>query len=304
MTFGMHIGAFAIYDAVSQWLGCTAVTTSGGTVTPSTRQLEIADELGTTVFVGFSEYLVHLAGVMAERGFDPREALPSIRSFSVAGNPASVEKAWGRPAYDFFGASEYGMIGSQLPGETGLRIWDDVAFVEIIDPDTGEPIEEPDVLGSLVITSLIRTTSPVVRFDTHDLTCWLELPHRDGSADSHIDHHRGRSDGMMRIKGVNVWPEACAELVSTLPLLNGQYYCVLSNEDGKDSFKLLAEAREAGVDRDAAATALSNAFKRTFEVSIDVEVVDAAALTPLTGYGIENKIRRFEDRRGPVGGSS
>jgi phenylacetate-CoA ligase len=302
MTFGMHVGAFAIYHALVDELRATPVTTSSGLVTPTRRQLDLAAQLGVNAIVGFPDYMLHLAEQLRTEGVDPRTAIPTLRSFTVAGDPTRVEAAWGRPAYDFFGASEYGMVGCQLPGEAGMRFWDDAAVVELLDPATGDSIDTADTLGALVVTSLFRKASPLIRFDTHDLTRRLVPDEQAETTLTYLDHHKGRSDGMIRIRGVNIWPEACAEVVRGQTGLNGQYFCVIesSGSPPRDTMTLMAEAAEVSLDLGSLATALESALRDAFDVRISVEILEPGALTELTGYGIDNKIRRFEDRRRPV----
>jgi phenylacetate-CoA ligase len=104
---------------------------------------------------------------------------------------------------------------------------------------------------------------------------------------------------MVRIKGVNIWPEACAEVVRGLPDFNGQYYCILETvgDPPRDTIRILLEAAEEIIQPETVAPAAAAALRRAFDVRIDVEVVGAGALTGLTRYGIDNKVRRFEDRR-------
>lgn len=303
MTFGLHIGAFAVYHAAVDWLGCTPVTTSSGLVTPTQRQLELLREWGASLIIGFPDYMLHLAHEARKLGLDPRTDFPRLRILSVAGDPRPVRDTWGKESYDFFGANEYGMIGAQCKYSNGLHIWEDVAIVEVLDVDTGEPITEPGRVGNLVVTALYKETSPVIRFNTRDLTRLMpEERCACGSWFRRIDHHLGRSDGMIRLRGVNVWPEACGEVVRRQPGFNGQYYCILERKGDppRDNLLLQAEAESADADFARLKADLEEALRRQLEVRIEVEVVPPMALQPKTRYGIDPKIRRFEDRRSKV----
>lgn len=300
MTFGLHVGSFAGEHAVRRWLGCVPITTSSGSVTPSRRQIEIAREWGTTFFMGPPDYFLHLAQVAREMGVDIQRDL-KVRLMSIGGDPRPVEDAWGCPCYDFFGANEYGMISAECQERQGLHIWEDAVIAETVDVDSGEPVG-PGEKGNLVITALYKDGAPVIRYNTKDLTRLFDAqPCACGSWFRRMDHILGRSDTMVRLRGTNVWPEACGEVVRMDRRVTGEYYCIVERAGqpphDRDEMTIIVEYKDNVSDQAALKKDLEEALRAHLDVSIKVELAQPSSLARLTGYGTEPKIKRFEDRR-------
>lgn len=300
MTFGLHVGAFAGEHAVRRWLGCVPITTSSGNVTPSRRQIELAREWGTTFFMGPPDYFLHLAQVAKEMGADVRRDL-KVRLMSIGGDPRPVEEAWGCPCYDFFGANEYGMIAAECPERQGLHIWEDAVIAETVDVESSQPVG-PGEKGNLVITALYKDGAPVIRYNTRDLTRLMEVePCSCGSWFRRMDHILGRSDTMVKLRGTNVWPEACGEVVRKDPRVTGEYYCIVERVREppyqRDEMTIMVEYKDGVSDHEGLKRDLESLLRANLEVSISVELAPPKSLARLTGYGIEPKIKRFEDRR-------
>lgn len=298
MTYGLHVGGFVGDHTVWRWLGCVPVPTSSGLTTPTRRQVEILRDWGVTATCGFPDYFVHLAAVARQMGLDPARDF-KMRVFSLTGDTASVMAAWpGAQAYDFFGANEYGMVAAECHERGGLHFWEDAVIPEIVDVDTTGPLG-PGQKGNLVITALYKTGSPVIRFNTRDLTRLMpEERCRCGSRFKRMDHHLGRSDTMVKLRGVNIWPEACGRVVRKDPRVTGEYFCYVHKEGSppRDELTVMVEYRE-GADLEALKKSLEGSLKEDLEVRINVELVPPGSLTKTTGYGIDPKMKRFEDRR-------
>ncbi len=299
-TYGLHVGGMACDYANSRWLSCVVIPVSSGNVTPTRRQVEIARDWGAVCVVGYGDQLVHWAAVAREMGIEPSRDL-AVRFLSVVSSPRRVEAVWGLPAYDWFGANEYGMIATECHEKNGLHIWDDAIIAEIVDADALEPLE-PGQKGDLVITALYKSGSPVIRFNTRDVTKIMPGERCGcGSYFTRMDHHLGRSDTMVKLRGLNVWPEHCGEVVRKDPRVAGEYFCYVervgSSADPRDEMTVMVEHREGETDLDSLKKALEARLKQELEVRLNVEVVPPGSLAGLTGLGADTKIRRLDDRR-------
>ncbi|MBQ1403765.1 MAG: phenylacetate--CoA ligase family protein, partial [Lachnospiraceae bacterium] len=145
--------------------------------------------------------------------------------------------------YDIYGLTEiYGPgIGINCKYDTGMHYWDDYLYLEIIDPATGQNVPDGE-WGEIVITTLVKEGAPLIRFRTHDLSRIIPGECPCGSKFPRIDVITGRSDDMMKIKGVNVFPKQIEEILATFPELSSEYQIRISHLDGKDSMRIYVEA--------------------------------------------------------------
>ena len=145
--------------------------------------------------------------------------------------------------YDIYGLTEiYGPgIGINCKYDTGMHYWDDYLYLEIIDPATGKNVPDGE-WGEIVITTLVKEGAPLIRFRTHDLSRIIPGECPCGSKFPRIDVITGRSDDMMKIKGVNVFPKQIEEILATFPELSSEYQIRISHLDGKDSMRIYVEA--------------------------------------------------------------
>ncbi|MEX0835140.1 MAG: phenylacetate--CoA ligase, partial [Nitriliruptor sp.] len=208
---------------------------------------------------------------------------------------AEVEDAFGMHAVDIYGLSEVigpGVANECVEVKDGLHVWEDHFYPEIIDPVTGEVLPDGEE-GELVFTSLTKEAMPVVRYRTRDLTRLLP-----GTARTmrRIEKITGRSDDLIILRGVNLFPTQVEELLLDVPGLAPHFECVLTRPERMDQLTVRVEARDGqlagSADRDAAARALRRRIKARIGVGVDVEVVDPAAITRSIG-----KAKRVIDRR-------
>ncbi|MDA0256524.1 MAG: hypothetical protein O3C25_02105 [Chloroflexi bacterium] len=299
MLYSTHNGPFIVDEALYQWLGCVPVTTSAGIVTRSTRQIEIMRDWNVRGLVGFQDYVIQLARTAKEMGIDVARDLKLAHISTMGGNPRLVEKEWGLPALENYGMHETQVMASECPARAGMHLWEDAFVIDIVDIETGEPLPDGEV-GSIVTTALYKTGVPVVRYDTKDTTRVLSRERCEcGSQLTRIDFLQGRADTMVKLRGVNVWPEACGDVAKRDPRVGSEYFCIADRVDARDEMTLLIET-EPGVaagDREAIARDVADALRAQLSVSIAVEVRGPGELQELTRFGIESKPRRFEDRR-------
>ena len=153
-----------------------------------------------------------------------------------------VAESLGIELYDIYGLTEiYGPgIGINCQYETGMHYWDDYLYIEIIDPVTGKPV--PDgAMGAVAITTLVKEGAPLIRYRTHDLSRIIPGECPCGSKFPRLDTIMGRSDDMMKIKGVNVFPSQIEEILAGFPEVSSEYQIRISHLDGKDTMRLYVE---------------------------------------------------------------
>ncbi|MET0886382.1 MAG: hypothetical protein ABWX92_08015, partial [Mycetocola sp.] len=171
--------------------------------------------------------------------------------------------------------------------------------------ETGEPLP-PGHKGNIVVTALYKTGTSQLRYNIQDISASYELAQcACGSWHKKLDYFQGRSDTMVKLRGVNVWPEACGKIISGHPGINGEYYCYVERvqPDGKparDEMTIMVERADGTGDSDRLREELAQLLKQKTGVVIGVELVERDGLRELTGHGHRAKLKRFEDRRGSI----
>ncbi len=209
------------------------------------KQLQMMMDMGSTVLCATSSYALLLAEEIEQRGIKDKIKLKK----GVIGSERWGEKMrqristeLGIELYDIYGLTEiYGPgIGINCKYDTGMHIWDDYLYLEIIDPVTGENV--PDgTFGEIVITTLVKEGAPLIRYRTHDISRIIPGECPCGSKYPRIDVIQGRSDDMMKIKGVNVFPKQIEEILALFPELSSEYQIRISHLDGKDTMRIYVE---------------------------------------------------------------
>ena len=224
-------------------LGAMAIPMGPGN---TNKQLQMMMDLKSTVLCATSSYALLLAEEIEKRGIADKIHLKK----GVIGSERWGEKMrkriseeLGIELYDIYGLTEiYGPgIGINCKYDTGMHYWDDYLYLEIIDPATGENVPDGE-WGEIVITTLVKEGAPLIRFRTHDLSRIIPGECPCGSKFPRIDAITGRSDDMMKIKGVNVFPKQIEEILGTFPELSSEYQIRISHLDGKDSMRIYVEA--------------------------------------------------------------
>lgn len=230
------------FQAGCERLGAMAVPMGPGN---TEKQLQMMIDMGSTVLCATSSYALLLAEAIEKRGIKDKIRLRK----GVIGSERwsekmrrSIESKLGIDAYDIYGLTEvYGPgIGISCDAHDGIHYWDDYIYLEIIDPKTGETV--PDgTWGEIVITTLQKEGAPLIRFRTHDLSRILPGSCPCGSRFPRIDTIQGRTDDMIKIKGVNVFPSQIEELLKDFPEVSSEYQIHISHLDGKDTMRLYVE---------------------------------------------------------------
>ena len=210
------------------------------------KQLQMMQDLKSTVLCSTSSYALLLSEEIEKRGIRDRIHLKK----GVIGSERWSQKmrdqiagSLGIELYDIYGLTEiYGPgIGINCRYNTGMHYWDDYLYIEIIDPVTLKPVPDGE-MGEIVITTLVKEGAPLIRYRTHDLSRIIPGTCPCGSRFPRIDVITGRSDDMMKIKGVNVFPKQIEEVLGLFPELSSEYQIRISHLDGRDSMRIYVES--------------------------------------------------------------
>jgi phenylacetate-CoA ligase len=294
--YGLFTGGLGIH-AGAEHLGCTVVPVSGGM---TERQVRLIKDFQPDIITVTPSYMLALADEMERQGIDPTATSLKVGIFGA--EPwtdqlrHALEERLDIHAVDIYGLSEVigpGVAQECLETKDGLHVWEDHFYPEVIDPGTGQALPDGE-LGELVFTSLTKKAMPVIRYRTGDLTRLLP-----GTARSmrRIQKITGRSDDMIILRGVNVFPTQIEELLLQQPALAPHFQCVLGRQGPLDTMTVTAEAAPGAGDdtADAAARHLAERVKNTIGVTVAVHIVPAGSIERSTG-----KMRRIVDNRSPA----
>lgn len=209
------------------------------------KQLQMMMDMKSTVLCSTSSYSLLLAEEIEKRGIKDKICLKK----GVIGSERwsdkmreNISSKLGIELYDIYGLTEiYGPgIGISCKENCGMHYWDDYIYIEIIDPVTGKNLPDGET-GEIVITTLVKEGAPLIRYRTHDLSRIIPGECKCGSKFPRIDTIMGRTDDMMKIKGVNVFPSQIEEVLGTFPEISSEYQIRISHLDGKDTMRIYVE---------------------------------------------------------------
>ncbi|GAA6175729.1 phenylacetate--CoA ligase PaaK [Sulfitobacter pacificus] len=287
---GIHLGADA--------LGLSTYPISGG-MTP--RQVRLIDDFKPKGITVTPSYSLSILDEFAAQGLDPRDCSLEVGIFGAEpwtnAMRQEIEQAFDMHAVDIYGLSEVmgpGVSMECVETKDGLHIWEDHFFPEIINPETGEPVAEGEQ-GELVFTSLTKEAFPIIRYRTRDLTRLLP-----GTARSmrRMEKVTGRSDDMIILRGVNVFPTQIEEALMATKGLAPHFQIELSRPGRMDQMQVLCECADANMsdeDRQAAVKTLSALIKQTVGVSVKIEVADAGGVARSEGKAVRIVDNRPKD---------
>jgi phenylacetate-CoA ligase len=254
---------------------------------------------GATMIVGTAAYLRHMATVAQdELGIDPRTL--GIRSISTglgADSRATLEELWNAKVYDTYGTSEVGVVAGDGPDQSGQYIYEDAHVLEVVNPDTHKPMPNGEK-GCVFVTSLFKELAPMIRFNTKDVSFIIPGKSPVGSTFRRMRGVLGRLDNMVKIKGMNVYPEAVGALIQEMPQSTGEYLCVVDEKDGQEELKVLVEMTSPERITSQEAQVISVRLKEALGVRVGVELVGPTALHEQTGVTTNaSKAKRLIDNR-------
>ena len=284
---GLHYGARAV--------GVNIIPTSTGN---TKRQLMLLKDLRSTVVTCVPSYMVYLCEASRAEGYEPKRDF-ALRIGIFGAEPWSeearkrIEDTFGLCAHDIYGMSElYGPgVGIECEEKKGLHIWGDEFLVETIDPDTGEVLD-PGKEGELVFTMLSREAMPLLRYRTRDLSRVFEEECGCGRSHPRIQRIKGRSDDMLIVGGVNVFPSQVEHVLMNIPLLGDQYQIIVSHKE-LDRLAVKVEASSDRLNDRNLLKQIQDDLQSVLGISADVEILELGTL-PRSEVG---KARRVIDLR-------
>ena len=297
--FGMVNGGHYIRETVIHWIGAQLLSAGTGAETRSAQQVALMRDFGVTVLTGFGDFVRRLADIARENGIEPGR---DIRLRMITGHlgpegRAPMSEAWGGCAvYDWYGVGDTGIIAGEGADQSGMYIQEDAQLLELVHPDTGQPVA-PGEPGDMVCTCLFKDdVFPIIRFNTHDVTEEITGEAPLGIPFRRILGFRGRSDNMVKLRGINVFPTAIgAVLTAERSDFMGEFLCEVTREGTREELTVRTETRANPTDD------LRRAYETLLRARLGVEVRVAferpGALAPLTEVETRQKPIRLIDRR-------
>jgi len=295
--YGLFTGGMGAHYGAEK-LGLTVVPFGGG---QTERQVQLIQDFKPHIIMVTPSYMLAIADEFERQGIDPKSS--SLRIGIFGAEPwtndmrRAIEKRMNIDAVDIYGLSEVmgpGVASECIETKDGPTIWEDHFYPEIINPDTGEPVADGE-MGELVFTSLTKEALPIIRYRTRDLT--RLLPGTARPSMRRMEKITGRSDDMMIIRGVNVFPSQIEELILKRNELAPHYQCVLTREGPMDDLKVLIETKPGvspeSIEARAAAKQLQHEIKVYIGSSVAIELKAEGGIERSQG-----KAKRVVDLRG------
>ena len=295
---GMINGGHYIREAFTRFTNSIFLSAGTGIETRSATQVGLMKDFNVTVLVGFVDYIKKLAEVAVAEGLTPGEDIKirMITGHLGTEDRTSVEQAWGgAKAFDWYGVGDTGSIAGEGPDRDGLYVWEDAQYVELLDVDSGAPVPDGQK-GDMVVTCLYKDDiAPCIRFNTHDVSAVKLGTNSTGMVFKRLEGFLGRSDNMVKLRGINVFPHAIGALIGERGDVTGEYVCrVVRDVGGRDEMIVVMEHKAASA---AASAEIADLLRRGLSVEVTVDLVGPGATAPLTQIDVRQKAIRLIDER-------
>jgi phenylacetate-CoA ligase len=301
LATGLPNAGFLMRESLWKYTGAVPIISGTGNQTSTRRQIELMKGWGVHFFAALGPYLRHAAIVARdEMKFDVRELnLKGLLSWLGTDDRKPIEELWGTDVFDNYGTNELGTVCCDCNHKTGMHVFEDSFITEIGDPEKVQPGSAEGQKGTLIVTALFKYAAPMIRFNTNDILSFVPGDCPCGSTHRRLSKVFGRADNMVKVRGVNVFPEAVGACVGEFGQANGEYVCVVDahSTSGRIEMTVMVEAADGSVAKSDFAAALSTRLHEALGVTLKVEVVDKGELSHLTGIGEVMKVRRLVDRR-------
>ncbi|HOU80508.1 MAG TPA: phenylacetate--CoA ligase [Methanoregulaceae archaeon] len=296
--YGLFTGGLGLHYGAER-VGATVLPTSVGN---TERQIELMQDLHTTAIACTPSYLLHMGEVAEKMGVSIRDDT-DLRMGILGAEPwsdamkARIEDWLGIKAYDIYGTSElYGPMFCECAEQNGFHVWGDLAYVEILDPVTGESLG-PGEKGELVVTMLQKEALPMIRYRIGDITSYEDGVCACGRTHPRVMRISGRVDDMLIIRGINVFPSQIEYALMTIPEVGQHFQIVVDRKGALDDMLVRVEvARESFSDKITDLMAIrknvEHKLRNTLNVAVNVELVEPGSLPRFEG-----KAKRVIDRR-------
>ena len=296
--YGLFTGGLGLHYGAER-LGMWVIPAGAGN---TARQITLIRDFHVTVIHATPSYAMHVAERMVQDGDDPRAL--GIRIAALGAEPYTdemrlkLQDLYGFKAFNSYGLSEMNGPGVsfECSEQNGMHIWEDAYLIEVINPQTLEPAEEGEV-GELVMTTLRRTAMPMIRYRTRDLTCFLEGDCPCGRKHRRIARMVGRSDDMLIIRGVNVFPSQIEEILMREKRLGGNYVIHLTKREALDQMTVKVELAKGEFDGSIESlrnlrAEMQKHLKEQVGFTVNVDVMEPGSLP-----ASEGKAQRVIDER-------
>jgi phenylacetate-CoA ligase len=299
--FGMVNGGHYIRETIVHWVGAQLLSAGTGVETRSAQQVALMRDFGATVLAGFGDFVKRLADIARENGIEPGR---DIRLRMITGHlgPEGREpmsEAWGGCAvFDWYGVGDTGIIAGEGPDQSGMYVMEDAQLLELVHSDTGAPVA-PGEPGDMVCTCLFKDdVFPIIRFNTHDVSEEIAGASPSGLPFRRILGFRGRSDNMVKLRGINVYPTGIGALLAAERAeFAGEYVCEVERAGTREEMTVRAEVR--GEPSDRLRQEYETLLRARLGVEVKVMLARPGSLAELTGIETRQKPVRLIDRRKP-----
>ena len=296
--YGLFTGGLGLHYGAEK-VGATVLPSgTGGTE----RQIELIQDLGVTVIACTPSYFIHMMTVAKKMGIDIKKDT-KLRIAILGAEPWTegmrkrIEEESGVKAYDVYGTSELaGPMFTECECRNGIHICGDIMYVETINPDTGEVLK-PGEKGELVVTMLKKEAFPLVRYRIKDLTCIIDEKCKCGRTSVRIDRISGRSDDMLIVRGINVFPSQVEHTLMQIPEVGDQYMIIVEREFDLDTMTVQVELKQHAFsdkvnDMLALKKKIEHEMKKYLNISVIIELKEHGSLPRFEG-----KAKRVIDKR-------
>ncbi|WP_317928538.1 phenylacetate--CoA ligase family protein [Halioxenophilus sp. WMMB6] len=296
---GMINGGHYVRESVIHFTNAMFLSAGTGIETRSAQQVSLMRDFKTNVLVGFADYIKRLADVARESGIIPGE---DIKIDMISGHFGMESRevladAWGGPElFDWYGIGDTGCISAEGPDHDGLYIWEDAHYVEILHPETNEALYGEGVFGNQVVTCLFKNDIyPIIRYNSNDVT---EIMPFANSLDLPFRRTRGfmgRSDNMVKLRGINIYPQGIGPILEENSAFAGDYICTVERDaNGRDEMTVRLESHNSEA---ATAKAFATLLKQRLGIEMNVELNAPGSLAAVTGIEHRQKPIRLIDNR-------
>lgn len=296
--YGLFTGGFGVHYGAEK-LGALVLPMSSGN---TFRQLNTIRDFGSTVLTCTPSYALYIAEFARDAGVDPR-TLP-LRAGFFGAEPwslemrAQIEAELGIRAYDIYGLTEIigPGVGAECVHQDGLHLFEDHFYPEVVDSDTGDPLPDGET-GELVLTTLTREGTPVLRYRTRDITYLMTEPCACGRTSRRVHRLMGRSDDMLIIRGVNIFPQQVEEVLLRVEGVEPHYRLIVERHGSMDSLQVEVEMSENLFSDDVAdIIALERRIESELKAALGIQTT-CILVNPKTIERSEGKAKRVFDRR-------
>ena len=296
---GMVNAGHYMREAVIHFTNAIFCSAGTGVETRSTQQIEIMKRFKTTFLIGFVDYIKRLAIIAKEMNIEPGKDIPIkiISGHFGLEDRNEISRLWGgAECFDWYGVGDTGIICSEGPDHDGMYIWEDAHFVEILNIDDNQPIQH-GAQGNVVNTVLFKDDLyPMIRFNTHDISAFCNGNNNIDLPFQRMQKIFGRSDNMIKLKGINIFPNGIGQIITEIKETNGEFFCKAIREpDGRDNLIVMIEVTSQ--QSNSLKSSLQSLIKSKVGIEVIIELFQPGELSNLTEVEKRQKPLRLKDTR-------